>query len=92
MIGGGCTILPGITIGQRSFIAAGAVVTKNVPPGSLVVGVPAVVKPLPKTLDKNADQSLIIQPVDLWHPLTGDLDLPDWPWNCSGLTSSEKAA
>ncbi len=34
MIGGGCTILPGITIGERSFIAAGSVVTKDVPPGA----------------------------------------------------------
>ncbi|MCH7735433.1 MAG: N-acetyltransferase, partial [Chloroflexi bacterium] len=36
MIGGGATILPEITIGERSFIAAGAVVTKDVPPRSFV--------------------------------------------------------
>lgn len=35
------TILPGITIGERSFVAAGSVVTNNVPPNSLVAGVPA---------------------------------------------------
>ena len=39
MIGGGVTILPGITIGERSFIAAGAVVTRDVPPRSFVIGV-----------------------------------------------------
>ena len=31
MTGGGVTITPGITIGERSFVAAGAVVTKDVP-------------------------------------------------------------
>ena len=34
-------ILPGVTIGNHSVVAAGAVVTKNVPPHSLVAGVPA---------------------------------------------------
>lgn len=36
-------ILPGITIGQRSMVAAGAVVTKDVSPKTLVAGVPAKV-------------------------------------------------
>lgn len=40
-IGANAVILPGITIGQHSVVAAGAVVTKNVPPHSLVAGVPA---------------------------------------------------
>lgn len=40
-IGASSTILPGITIGEKSFIAAGSVVTKNVPPKTLVAGVPA---------------------------------------------------
>lgn len=40
-IGGGCVILPGVTIGDNSVIAAGAVVTKNVPENSVVAGVPA---------------------------------------------------
>lgn len=42
-IGGGCTILPGVTIGNNVIIAAGAVVTKDVPDNSLVGGVPAKV-------------------------------------------------
>ncbi|MGR3484162.1 MAG: acyltransferase [Paracoccaceae bacterium] len=49
-IGGGCTICPGIRIGRGSFVAAGAVVTRNVPPMSLVMGVPARAKPLPEPL------------------------------------------
>ena len=40
-IGANATILCGITIGQNSMIAAGAVVTKNVPPNTLVMGNPA---------------------------------------------------
>lgn len=38
----GAIINPGVTIGDRSIVAAGAVVTKDVPPGSVVAGVPAV--------------------------------------------------
>ena len=38
MIGGGVTVLPGVRIGRQSFVAAGAVVTGDVPPNSLVVG------------------------------------------------------
>ena len=40
-IGGNCTILPGVTIGNNAVIAAGAVVTKDVPDNCVVAGVPA---------------------------------------------------
>ena len=40
-IGGGSTILVGTTIGRGSVIATGAVVTKDIPPYSIVTGVPA---------------------------------------------------
>lgn len=43
VIGACVTILPGITIGEKSMVAAGAVVTKDVPPKTLVAGVPAKV-------------------------------------------------
>ena len=42
-IGANAVILPGVTIGEHSVVAAGAVVTKDVPPHSLVAGVPAKV-------------------------------------------------
>jgi acetyltransferase-like isoleucine patch superfamily enzyme len=42
-IGANATILPGVSIGEHSVVAAGAVVTKDVPPHSLVAGVPAKV-------------------------------------------------
>lgn len=40
-IGAGATILPGLTIGEKAMIGAGAVVTKNVPAGEIWVGNPA---------------------------------------------------
>lgn len=42
-IGTGAVILPGISIGANSIIGAGAVVTKNIPPNSVAVGIPAKV-------------------------------------------------
>lgn len=42
-IGARATIMPGITIGQGAVIGTGAVVTKNVPPYSIVAGCPAKV-------------------------------------------------
>jgi acetyltransferase-like isoleucine patch superfamily enzyme len=40
-VGGGAVLLPGIEVGVEAFVAAGAVVTKDVPPRTLVMGVPA---------------------------------------------------
>ncbi len=40
-IGANVTVLPGVTIGQGAVVAAGALVTKDVPPNTLVGGVPA---------------------------------------------------
>ena len=40
-IGAGATILPGVTIGENSIVAAGAVVNKDVPDNAIVGGVPA---------------------------------------------------
>lgn len=40
-IGANATILPGVVIGENAVVAAGAVVTKAVPPNTLVAGIPA---------------------------------------------------
>jgi maltose O-acetyltransferase len=40
-LGARCIVLPGISIGEGAIVAAGAVVTKNVPSNTLVAGIPA---------------------------------------------------
>jgi acetyltransferase-like isoleucine patch superfamily enzyme len=49
-IGAGAVILPGVTIGERAMVGAGAVVTKDVPADSVVVGNPARVV---RTVDRD---------------------------------------
>ena len=39
-IGANATILPGLTIGKKAMVGAGAVITEDVPPGAIVVGNP----------------------------------------------------
>ena len=52
-IGAGAIILPGVTIGENSIVAAGAVVTKDVPSRTIVAGVPAeVINTVDKALKK----------------------------------------
>ena len=42
-IGGGVTILPSVTIGEKAVVGGGSVVTKDVKPGTVVAGCPAKV-------------------------------------------------
>ena len=56
-LGAGCTVLQGVTVGEDSVVAAGAAVTRDVPSGTLVAGVPAeVVRPIGAD-DRRADPS-----------------------------------
>jgi acetyltransferase-like isoleucine patch superfamily enzyme len=48
-IGANATIMPGVTVGEGAIVSAGSVVTKDVPPHKMVIGVPArVVGDAPK--------------------------------------------
>ena len=47
-LGANSTILPGIEVGEGSMVAAGALVTKDVPPWKLAIGFPAEFKELPE--------------------------------------------
>jgi len=55
-IGGGAILLPGIEIGEEAFVGAGAVVTKDVAPRTLVVGNPA------RVLRSVPDEELLERP------------------------------
>ncbi len=50
-IGSGVTILCGVTVGERSIVGAGSVVTRDVPPDVIVAGNPAVII---RTIEKEA--------------------------------------
>lgn len=49
-IGANVTILPGVRIGTGAAVAAGALVTKDVPPGVLAIGSPARIRTLPEEM------------------------------------------
>ena len=40
-VGGGAVLCPGVEVGEEAFVAAGAVVTRDVPARAVVMGVPA---------------------------------------------------
>jgi UDP-2-acetamido-3-amino-2,3-dideoxy-glucuronate N-acetyltransferase len=40
-VGGGVVLVPGVEVGEEAYVAAGAVVTRDVPPRAVVMGVPA---------------------------------------------------
>jgi acetyltransferase-like isoleucine patch superfamily enzyme len=47
-IGAGATILPGVTVGENAVVAAGSVVSRDVPANTVVAGIPArIVKSIP---------------------------------------------
>jgi UDP-2-acetamido-3-amino-2,3-dideoxy-glucuronate N-acetyltransferase len=49
-IGGGAVLVPGVEVGEEAFVAAGAVVTNDVPAFAVVMGVPArVVRRVPES-------------------------------------------
>lgn len=58
-IGNNAMIMPGVTIGDRVVIGAGAIVTKDIPSNSVAVGVPAkVIKTADEYLEKIKKESL----------------------------------
>jgi acetyltransferase-like isoleucine patch superfamily enzyme/dTDP-4-dehydrorhamnose 3,5-epimerase-like enzyme len=92
-IGGNCTILPGLRIGRKAMIGAGAVVTKDVPPLAIVMGNPAKITGYVDTLvhpgatgTRTADGSVSASSVDgvklfnlrLVEDLRGDLSVGEF--------------
>ncbi len=52
-IGANATIIPGVCIGEGAFIAAGSIVTRDVPDYMMAIGTPARIKELPKEMLKS---------------------------------------
>jgi len=81
-IGAGAIILPGSTIGDNSIVGAGAVVSGDVPPGSVVVGNPARIIGDVESTAKRHERAAF--------------EAPAWPhegWTLShGITEERKAA
>lgn len=51
-IGANATILPGVCIGKGALVAAGAIVTRDVPAHMLAIGAPAIIKELPDAISR----------------------------------------
>lgn len=92
-----CTVLPGVSIGKETIVAAGAVVTKSAGDRLLLAGVPAVEKARldPKPLDDVAALAWARTVMDewcsevRWKGLTADADGP-LSWNVNHLGQSAK--
>ncbi|MFH1457545.1 MAG: serine O-acetyltransferase EpsC [Candidatus Omnitrophota bacterium] len=64
VIGGGAKVLGNITVGDNSYIGANAVVIKDVPPNSTVVGVPGrITKQDGKKIDISLDHIHVLDPI-----------------------------
>jgi acetyltransferase-like isoleucine patch superfamily enzyme len=63
VIGTNAVILPGVTIGRGSIVGAGAVVTRDVPPFSVVAGVPAQIIRMrtPQDSERPSEEAAILQ-------------------------------
>jgi carbonic anhydrase/acetyltransferase-like protein (isoleucine patch superfamily) len=95
-IGQRATLLPGVTIGPNSIVAAGSVVTKDVPPNSVVGGVPArILMDLDTYIAKLAAQSPAYDQVQYRKDKRQELlRLFPYPWaypNQGDATSGERA-
>ena len=64
VIGGGAKVLGNITVGDNSYIGANAVVIKDVPPNSTVVGVPGrITRQDGKKIDISLDHKQVLDPI-----------------------------
>jgi UDP-2-acetamido-3-amino-2,3-dideoxy-glucuronate N-acetyltransferase len=60
-IGGGATILPGLSIGRNAMIGSGSVVTRSIPPNAIVVGNPARIIGYVNAPAKDVDQVVTLK-------------------------------
>jgi UDP-2-acetamido-3-amino-2,3-dideoxy-glucuronate N-acetyltransferase len=79
-VGANATILPGITIGQRSMVGAGAVVTRDVPPLAIVAGNPGRIIGYSGTEMKPAVKSAVHENVGVRSTRVGGVALHRLPF------------
>ena len=63
-VGTGVIILKGVTLGRGCIVGAGAIVTKSIPPYTVVVGAPARIISLRFKVDEIIEHEAILYPVD----------------------------
>ncbi len=74
-VGHAAIVLPGVTIGPNAIVAAGAVVTKDVPPNSIAAGVPAkVVAPLDAYVERLRRETDALPWAAILKRRTGEFD------------------
>ena len=85
-LGANCTVVCGVTIGKYAFVAAGAVITKDVPDYALMTGIPAVrsgwMSRHGHRLSAPDDDGIIVCPQSGWRyreVKPGVLRCLDWP-------------
>jgi maltose O-acetyltransferase len=77
-IGARALIMPGVTIGKDSIVAAGSIVTKSVPEGSVVAGSPAKIISTTHNYIEKSNELLKRAPIyNKSHTLKGDISLKD---------------
>lgn len=77
-IGTGAQIMPGVTIGEGAMIAAGSIVTKSVPPGTVYGGNPArFICTVEDYIEKNLKYNVGTKPLTSEEKKTFLLGLPD---------------
>jgi acetyltransferase-like isoleucine patch superfamily enzyme len=83
-IGSGAQVLQGVKVGDGAVLAAGAIVTKDVPPYAIVAGVPARI--LRYRFDENRIQTLLRLkwwdwPIEKLKDHSGSFSTPDWSFD-----------
>jgi acetyltransferase-like isoleucine patch superfamily enzyme len=74
-VGHGAILLPGVTIGPNAIVAAGAVVNRDVPPGSIVAGAPArVVGNIDRLVERLQEETARLPWAEVLARRTGPFD------------------
>ena len=74
-VGHGAILLPGVTIGPNAIVAAGSVVNRDVPPGTIVAGAPArVVGNIDRLVERLQEETARLPWADVLARRTGSFD------------------